>query len=80
LSVAVKCPHRWQMMQVPTAWRRRNDIWVFFEHHPSNAPTQAINGRLEALRCNGLDSEPSPQYRWRSLLHSGALDTLGNAL
>jgi len=51
---------------------------VFFDHHASNGPTEAIKGRLEALRCNALDSEPSPN-RWRSLLHSGALHTLGNA-
>jgi len=67
------------MIQVPTVRRRRDDIRVFFDHHASNGPTEAIKGRLEALRCNALDSEPSSN-RWRSLLHSGALHTLGNAL
>jgi transposase len=33
-----------------TLWRRRDDILAFFDHHASNGPTEAINGRLEALR------------------------------
>jgi transposase len=33
-----------------TLWRRRHDILAFFDHHASNGPTEAINGRLEALR------------------------------
>jgi hypothetical protein len=30
-------------------WRRRHDILAFFDHHASNGPTEAINGRLESL-------------------------------
>jgi transposase len=37
-----------------TLWRRRGDILAFFDHHVSNGPTEAINGRLEALRRNAL--------------------------
>ncbi|MGZ6772762.1 MAG: transposase [Ilumatobacteraceae bacterium] len=29
-----------------TLWRRRDDILAFFDHHASNGPTEAINGRL----------------------------------
>ena len=36
-----------------TLARRRDDI-LFFDHHASNGPTEAINGRLEALRRNAL--------------------------
>ena len=37
-----------------TLWRRRADVLAFFDHHTSNGPTEAINGRLEALRRNAL--------------------------
>ncbi|WP_318263170.1 transposase [Mycolicibacterium goodii] len=37
-----------------TLHRRRADILAFFDHHTSNGPTEAINGRLEALRRNAL--------------------------
>jgi transposase len=63
-----------------TLWRRRNDILAFFDHHASNGPTEAINGRLEALRRNALGFRNLTHYRIRSLLHSGALHTLVNAL
>ncbi|BBY06919.1 ISL3 family transposase [Mycobacterium noviomagense] len=63
-----------------TLWRRRHDILAFFDHHASNGPTEAINGRLEALRRNALGFRNLVHYRWRSLLHSGALHTLVNAL
>jgi transposase len=56
-----------------TLWRRRDDILAFFDHHASNGPTEAINGRLEALRRNALGFRNLTHYRWRSLLHSGAL-------
>ena len=39
-----------------------------------------INGRLEALRRNALGFRNLTHYRWRSLLHSGALHSLVNAL
>ncbi|WP_293060204.1 transposase, partial [Mycobacterium sp.] len=32
-----------------TLWRRRYDILAFFDRQASNGPTEAINGRLEAL-------------------------------
>jgi transposase len=63
-----------------TLWRRRDDILAFFDHHASNGPTEAINGRLEALRRNALGFRNLTHYRWRSLLHSGALHQLVNAL
>jgi transposase len=63
-----------------TLWRRRADILAFFDHHASNGPTEAINGRLEALRRNALGFRNLTNYRWRSLLHSGALHPLVNAL
>jgi transposase len=63
-----------------TLWRRRDDILAFFDHHASNGPTEAINGRLEALRRNALGFRNLTHYRFRSLLHSGALHALVNAL
>jgi hypothetical protein len=63
-----------------TLWRRRHGILAFFDHHASNGPTEAINGRLEALRRNALGFRNLTHYRWRSLLHSGALHSLLNAL
>jgi transposase len=63
-----------------TLWRRRHDILAFFDHHASNGPTEAINGRLEALRRNALGFRNLTHYRIRSLLHSGALNALVNAL
>jgi transposase len=63
-----------------TLSRRRDDILAFFDHHASNGPTEAINGRLEALRRNALGFRNLTNYRWRSLLHSGALHQLVNAL
>ena len=57
-----------------------HDILAFFDHHASNGPTEAINGRLEALRRNALGFRNLTHYRWRSLLHSGALHALVNAL
>jgi transposase len=63
-----------------TLWRRRPDVLAYFDHHASNGPTEAINGRLEALRRNALGFRNITHYRIRSLLHSGALHTLVNAL
>lgn len=60
--------------------RRRADILAYFDHHTSNGPTEAINGRLESLRRNALGFRNLVHYRWRSLLHSGALHSLVNAL
>ena len=63
-----------------TLWRRRTDILAFFDFQASNGPTEAINGRLEALRRNALGFRNFTHYRWRSLLHSGVLHQLVNAL
>jgi transposase len=56
-----------------TLHRRRADILAYFDHHASNGPTEAINGRLEALRRNALGFRNLTHYRLRSLLHCGNL-------
>ncbi|MGV9736826.1 transposase [Rhodococcus aetherivorans] len=44
-----------------TLHRRRADVLAYFEYRASNGPTEAINGRLEALRRHALG--------FRNLLH-----------
>jgi transposase len=56
-----------------TLHRRRDDVLAYFAHRASNGPTQAINGRLEALRRNALGFPNLINYRIRSLLHRGNL-------
>jgi transposase len=56
-----------------TLWRRRADVLAYFDHHASNGPTEAINGRLEALRRNALGFRNLTHYRIRALLHCGNL-------
>ena len=56
-----------------TLHRRRDDILAYFEHRASNGPTDAINGRLEALRRNALGFRNLTHYRIRCLLHCGNL-------
>jgi transposase len=56
-----------------TLHRRRDDVLAYFSHRASNGPTEAINGRLEALRRNALGFRNMVNYRIRSLLHCGAL-------
>jgi transposase len=56
-----------------TLHRRRDDILAYFTHRASNGPTEAINGRLEALRRNALGFRNLINYRIRSLLHCGSL-------
>ena len=56
-----------------TLWRRRSDVLAYFDHHASNGPTEAINGRLEALRRNALGFRNLTHYRIRPLLHCGNL-------
>lgn len=64
-----------------TLHRRRHDVLAYFDHHrSSNGPTEAINGRLEALRRNALGFRNLIHYRYRSLLHSGQLTTALDAL
>src|SRR6185437_4650529 len=46
-----------------TLWSRHADVLAYFDHHASNGPTEAINGRLEALRRNAPwipESDPLP--------------------
>ncbi|WP_231752531.1 transposase, partial [Mycobacterium gordonae] len=50
-----------------------HDVLAYFDHHASNGPTEAINGRLEALRRNALGFRNLTHYRIRSLLHCGNL-------
>jgi transposase len=56
-----------------TLYRRRDDVLAYFAHRASNGPTEAINGRLEALRRNALGFRNLTHYRIRSLLHCGNL-------
>jgi transposase len=56
-----------------TLHRRRADVLAYFSHRASNGATEAINGRLEALRRNALGFRNLINYRIRSLLHCGAL-------
>ena len=63
-----------------TLRRRRHDVLADFDHHTSNGPTEAINGRLEALRRNALGFRNLTHYRWHSLLHSGVLHAYASAL
>jgi transposase len=54
---------------------------AYFDHHASNGPTEAINGRLEALRRNALGFRNlTHSLPIGSLLHCGALHALVNAL
>jgi transposase len=55
-------------------------VLAYVYHHTSNGPTEAINGRLEALRGNALGIRNLTHYRIRSLLHCGNLTQLINAL
>ena len=54
-----------------TLWRRRADVLAFFDHHTSNGPTEAINGRLEHLRGSALGFRNLTNYIARSLLETG---------
>ena len=56
-----------------TLHRRRADVLAYFDHRASNGPTEAINGRLEALRRNALGFRNLVNYRIRSLMHCRAL-------
>ena len=56
-----------------TLQRRRDDVLAYFTHRASNGPTEAINGRLEALRRNALGFRNMINYRIRALLHCGQL-------
>jgi transposase len=56
-----------------TLQRRRDDILAYFTRRASNGPTEAINGRLEALRRNALGFRNPINYWIRSLLHCGRL-------
>jgi hypothetical protein len=79
LGGAVACRPDWRTSPNSAA-PYRADILAFIDHHASIGPTEAINGRLEAVRRNALGFRNLTNYRWRSLLHSGALHQLVNAL
>jgi transposase len=63
-----------------TLHRRRQDVLAYFEHRASNGPTEAINGRLEALRRNALGFRNLTHYRIRCLLHCGNMHQAISAL
>ncbi|GAB3649225.1 ISL3-like element IS31831 family transposase [Corynebacterium nasicanis] len=63
-----------------TLWRRRDDILAYFDIGASNAPVEAINGRLEHLRGIALGFRNLDHYILRSLIHSGQLHNRINAL
>ena len=63
-----------------TLWKRRQDILAYFDIGASNGPVEAINGRLEHLRGIALGFRNLGNYIWRSLVHSGGLQTKINAL
>ena len=63
-----------------TLHRRRADVLAYFDYRASNGPTEAINGRLEALRRHALGFRNLTHYRIRSLLHCGNLTHAIDAL
>ena len=63
-----------------TLSKRRDGILAFFDIGASNGPVEAINGRLEHLRGIALGFRNLRNYIWRSLVHSGDLQTKINAL
>jgi transposase len=63
-----------------TLSRQRADILAYLDHRTPNGPTEAINGRLEALPRNALGFRNLTYYRIRSLLHCGNLTELIDAL
>jgi transposase len=60
-----------QLVRIP--WRRRADVLAYFDHHASNGPTEAINGRSESLHRNALGVRNLTHYRLRPRLHCGNL-------
>lgn len=63
-----------------TLWKRRRDILAYFDTGASNGPVEAINGRLEHLRGIALGFRNKSHYILRSLIHSGGLREVINAL
>jgi hypothetical protein len=53
--------------------RRLADVLGYFDHHTSQGPSDAINGRLETLHRNALGFRNLTHHRIRSLLHCGDL-------
>ena len=72
---AAVCPPDWRNWPNSAApcTGAAHDVLAYFDHHASNGPTEAINGRLEALRRNALGFRNLTHYRLRSLLHCGNL-------
>ncbi len=63
-----------------TLWRRREDILAFFDHHASTDPPKPSSADWKPCARNALGFRNPTHYRLRSLLHSGALHALVNAL
>ncbi|WP_145940855.1 ISL3 family transposase [Corynebacterium glyciniphilum] len=63
-----------------TLWRKRAAILAYFDTGASNGPVEAINGRLEHLRGIALGFRNMNHYISRSLIHSGGLRNVIDAL
>lgn len=63
-----------------TLWRKRAAILAYFDTGASNGPVEAINGRLEHLRGIALGFRNMNHYILRSLIHSGGLRNVIDAL
>ncbi len=81
-ALHVKIPNDMRELRVlgQTLWRRRADILAFFDTGASNAPVENINGKLEYLRGIALGFRNKANYILRSLIHSGGLREVINAL
>lgn len=63
-----------------TLWKKRREILAYFDTQATNGPVEAINGRLEHLRGIALGFRNLDNYILRSLIHSGGLRPVINAL
>ena len=59
---------------------RRREILAYFDIGASNGPVEATTGRLEHLRGIALGFRKLNHYILQSLIHSGQLQELINAL
>ena len=63
-----------------TLWKKRKEVLAYFDTKATNAPVEAINGRLEHLRGIALGFRNLDHYILRSLIHSGQIHNRINAL
>jgi transposase len=63
-----------------TLWRKRSQVLAYFDTEATNDPVEAINGRLEHLRGIALGFRNKEHYILRSLIHSGGLRPVIDAL